>query len=143
MHVRADHTGTYRGFCAEFCGLQHTHMQFFVVADPPDVFRTWVANQAKPAPPDADPEGRATFERLTCAGCHAVRGTAARGTYGPDLTHLANRQTLAAGTVPNDRAHLSEWVQDAQAVKKGALMPTINLAPADLQAVLTYLGSLG
>jgi cytochrome c oxidase subunit 2 len=140
IHIQADHPGTYRGLCAEFCGLQHAHMDFLVIADPPDLFRTWVADQARDASPNTD--GEALFSRLTCAGCHTIRGTEAIGTYGPDLTHLASRTTLGAVTVPNDREHLAEWVQDAQSLKRGSLMPTIDLGPAQLQAVLAYLESL-
>ncbi|HZQ27057.1 MAG TPA: cytochrome c oxidase subunit II [Acidimicrobiales bacterium] len=140
IHIRADHPGTYRGLCAEFCGLQHAHMDFLVIADPPGLFRTWVADQAGDAPTDV--AGEALFSRLTCAGCHTVRGTPADGTFGPDLTHLASRTTLGAVTVPNDREHLAEWVQHAQSLKRGSLMPDVDLSPDQLQAVLAYLEAL-
>jgi cytochrome c oxidase subunit 2 len=145
MSLEADRPGTYRGQCAEFCGLEHARMAFYVVADPPDVFQSWVANQAQPEALPVGSQarlGQRIFLNQTCVGCHTIRGTAANGDEGPDLTHFATRATLAAGTLPNTRGNLGGWVADPQGVKPGVKMPPSNLEPRELQAVLTYLEGL-
>ncbi len=138
----ADQPGVYRGQCAEFCGLQHAHMAMKVFADPPARFRAWLANMAAPTPPPASAE-QTTGERVLmsngCASCHTLRGTAARGDVGPDLTHLATRTTLAADTIPNDRPHLREWIHDPQGIKPGNRMPGFDLSDPDFRALLDYL----
>src|SRR5205085_9525961 len=101
--LRADRAGTFRGQCAEFCGIAHAHMGILVVSQPKDEFEAWLAQQRQPAAPPRDAlaaRGAELFARGPCALCHAVRGTPAGGRAGPDLTHLASRQTLAAGTLP-------------------------------------------
>jgi cytochrome c oxidase subunit II len=141
----ADKPGVYRGQCAEFCGLQHAHMAFAVFADPPAKFTAWLANMAKPAPAPRTTDlkrGQQVFETSQCASCHTIRGTAAAGTVGPDLTHLASRTTLAAYTIPNAKDRLGDWVLNPQHVKPGAKMPGFNLSGPDLQALLDYLESL-
>lgn len=143
--LRADHAGTYRGACAEYCGLQHAHMAFVVVADPPARYRAWAAAQRADAPPPpaagAVHEGEAVFA-TTCGSCHAVRGTDALGRLGPDLTHLASRMTIAAGLLDNTRANLIPWVRDAQAMKPGVLMPVMDLKQRDIDHVVAYLQTL-
>jgi len=137
--------GRYRGQCAQFCGLQHAHMIFYVVADPPAVFQAWLASQAAPASPPVTPEaaaGQQVFLTSTCSGCHTIRGTTAAGVVGPDLTHVASRETLAAGTIANTPADLAEWITDPQHVKPGAEMPPTGLSPAQAQALVAYLESL-
>lgn len=144
--VQADRPGRYRGQCAEFCGIQHAHMAFFVIAQPRAAFDAWLRNEAAPAvePASADAaRGLTVFLDSACAGCHTVRGTSANGTLGPDLTHLASRETLAADTLPNTRGNLERWVADPQSVKPGAAMPPIELSPEELQALLDYLEGLG
>jgi cytochrome c oxidase subunit II len=141
----ADKPGRYRGQCAEFCGLQHTHMGVVVVADPPDVFRRWLNDAARPARRPAAPEerlGREVFLSEACASCHTIRGTAARGRVGPDLTHLATRRTLAGLTIPNTRSYLRAWIRDPQHVKPGNKMPGLNLSGAQRGALVDYLESL-
>ncbi|GAC1364230.1 MAG: cytochrome c oxidase subunit II [Actinomycetota bacterium] len=143
--LRTDTPGRYRGQCAQFCGLQHANMAFYVVADPPADFQSWLANQAAPAQPPGTAltqAGLAVFTTQTCAGCHAVRGTAAAGVVGPDLTHLASRQSIAAGTLQATGQQLASWIADPQAVKPGAEMPPTQLSPADLAALVAYLQSL-
>jgi cytochrome c oxidase subunit 2 len=81
------------------------------------------------------------FDRI-CASCHSVRGTLATGTTGPDLTHVASRAFLAAGTIPNQPRFLAEWIVNAERIKPGSGMPPIDLEPADLRAVVAYLESL-
>ena len=144
IELRADAPGIYRGQCAEFCGLQHANMAFLVYADRPDAFRRWLARQAKPriAPTGAAAQRGEQVFLSTCAGCHTIRGTAADGTLGPDLTHLASRSTLAAVTIPNSTGRLAEWVFDPQHVKPGNKMPALRLSGPDFQALLAYLGGL-
>jgi cytochrome c oxidase subunit II len=141
----ADSPGVYRGQCAEFCGLQHSHMSFYVIADPPEVFRTWLANMSADAPaPTGAPEqaGQTQFMSDQCASCHTIRGTPAQGGIGPDLTHLASRTTIAALTLPNDATHLQEWIRDPQHFKPGNKMPGLNLSEAQIASIATYLRSL-
>jgi cytochrome c oxidase subunit 2 len=143
--IQADSAGVYRGECAEYCGLQHARMQFRVVALPPAEFAAWVEEQRKPGTPAADPVSRAgqsVFMSSGCGSCHTIRGTLARGITGPDLTHIASRRTLAAGTLPNTRGHLAGWIANPQAIKPGNLMPRIPLRPEELQALLAYLATL-
>lgn len=145
LHLRADRAGTYRGQCAEFCGLEHAMMALQVHAVPPDQYEAWAAGQRQPArmPDDAlARRGHDVFAGANCAKCHTVQGTAAQGHLGPDLTHLAARRTIAAGMFPNDRSHLARWVGDPQALKPGVNMPAANLPSADVQALLAYLETL-
>jgi cytochrome c oxidase subunit II len=140
IELYADAVGRYRGQCDEFCGLQHAHMAFYVVADPPNVFRRWLASQSKPA--IASGAGRSVFMSASCANCHTIRGTQASGDVGPDLTHLQSRTTIGALTVSNTRADLGEWITDSQHVKPGNQMPDMRLHGARLNALLTYLEAL-
>jgi cytochrome c oxidase subunit 2 len=143
--IQADSAGLYRGECAEYCGLQHTRMQFRVIAHQASEFARWLEEHRRPAAPASDSAtkaGQAVFQSSGCAFCHTVRGTPARGTAGPDLTHIATRKTLAAGTLPNSRGHLAGWVGNPQAIKPGNKMPRIPLRPEELHALLAYLGTL-
>lgn len=134
--------GWYRGQCAEFCGSQHAHMAFDVMVDTPSRFDSWLETQAQNAKlqPDAA-EGGSIFER-SCGACHTVRGTAARGRAGPDLTHFASRASIAAGTLPMSRGALQGWIAQPQALKPGTSMPAIPLAPAEADAVAAYVAAL-
>lgn len=137
--------GTYRGQCAEFCGLQHGHMAFSIVAQPPADFRAWLHDQARPArEPRADlPRlGRHVVTTSTCATCHTVRGTRASGDVGPDLTHVGSRSKLGAETIPNDFGHMAGWVSNSQSIKPGNTMPPQPLTPRQLRAVVAYLQGL-
>jgi cytochrome c oxidase subunit 2 len=143
--MQADRAGTFRGQCAEFCGMQHAHMALTVVAQADDEFNRWLDGLRAPAPDpqdDQEKRGRDLFMTVRCAGCHTVRGTGANGLVGPDLTHLASRATLAAGTLPNDAAALRKWIADPQAVKPGNQMPANPLSAADSDALVAYLESL-
>jgi cytochrome c oxidase subunit II len=143
--VRADREGTFWGQCAEFCGHQHANMRFQVVAEPEERFRDWLAAQRRPAVVPTTPgqkRGHDVFMAGTCANCHAVVGTPAAGRVGPDLTHLASRLRIAAGTLDNTRGNLAGWVTDPHGVKPGVRMPPNPVAPADLHALLDYLESL-
>lgn len=143
--LEADRPGVYRGQCAEFCGTQHAFMAFLVVAQERAGFDAWLAAQAAPAaaPATAEAErGRQVFLETSCKNCHTIRGTAATGTSGPDLTHLASRRTLAAATLANTRGHLGGWIAAPQAAKPGALMPPTPMPAEDFRALLAYLESL-
>jgi cytochrome c oxidase subunit 2 len=145
LWLRADKAGVYRGQCAEYCGLQHAKMALVVVAEPADEFERWLAANRGPATPPATPQqqrGKEVFERGPCAMCHAIAGTAAGGRSAPDLTHIASRSTIGAGTLPNTRGHLAGWIADPQQVKPGNRMPPPGLNGADLQSVLAYLEGL-
>jgi cytochrome c oxidase subunit 2 len=142
--LEADKPGTYRGQCTEYCGLEHANMAFEVVADPPDKFAAWWENQLKGAATPAQAEaaqGQAAF-MLHCAVCHAIRGTSAGGTLGPDLSHLMTRQTIASGTLPNTPGYLSGWIADPQHMKPGNLMPVLDLSGPELASIETYLETL-
>jgi cytochrome c oxidase subunit 2 len=141
----ADRVGRYRGQCAEFCGLQHAHMALYVYAQPQAQFRAWLARESKPARKPSSALARAgerIFVDGPCSSCHAIRGTRARGYLGPDLTHLADRKSLAALTIPNTPVRLAEWVRYAQKVKPGNQMPNIRLSDAQLRALMAYLEGL-
>ena len=143
--VRADRAGMYRGQCAEFCGHQHAHMAFTVVVEPYEKFKAWYDSQLAPAAQPLTPtqsRGQQVFLSSPCVMCHTVRGTDAGARVGPELTHVASRETIAAGTLENTRGHLAGWVVDSQKIKPGNRMPPNNLEPADLQALLDYLQSL-
>ena len=136
-------TGWFRGQCAEFCGTQHAHMAFDVKVESPAAFSAWLAAQAAPAVADpAAARGAAVVTRGACAACHVVRGTPAAGRAGPDLTHLAGRRTIAAGTLAMARGNLQGWIANPQALKPGTSMPVVPLAPADLDAAARYLETL-
>jgi len=142
---RADRAGVYRGQCAEFCGYEHALMAFSVVADTPSQYAAWAARQRQAAAAPADNiamHGRDVFLNADCARCHTVRGTPANGTLGPDLTHLASRQTIAAGTFVNNAHNLSAWISNPPALKPGVMMPATRFAPGDLQALVVWLGTL-
>ena len=143
--LEADQPGTYRGQCAEYCGLQHAHMAMYVIAQSPAQFRTWLAHEAKPAQPQQgapSPGFQAFNAENACSGCHTVRGTNAHGDVGPDLTHVASRLTLAAGTIPNRPADLLEWIRDPQHVKPGARMPNLDLSDEQFRQIATYVEGL-
>lgn len=137
-----DRPGTYRGQCAEFCGLQHAHMALLVVAESEDDFQRWRRAQLADAKAPATPEqsaGRDVFVAKACAGCHTVRGTSAAGNLGPDLTHVGGRQYIAAGVLPTTRGSLAAWVADPQTIKPGNNMPLVPLEPRELNVLSAWL----
>lgn len=143
--IAADRAGTYRGQCAEYCGHQHAHMAFTVVAEPPEQFTAWLDNQRRPAPAPTTAEQRAgqqIFLTRTCVMCHQIRGTEAGGRTAPDLTHVATRQFIAAGTLPNTRDNLRRWITDPQGIKPGTRMPANPMSNEDMEILLSYLESL-
>ncbi len=143
MWIQPEAAGLYLGQCAEYCGLQHAHMLIRVYAQSPADFAKWVKQQQKPAVQDPSvAEGRAIFERNACINCHTIAGTVATGRFGPDLTHLMSRATIASGTVPNTPANLRNWIKDPDHFKPGALMPAMKLDNHDLNALTSYLLTL-
>lgn len=145
LSMTIDTPGTYRGQCAEYCGVQHANMAFDVVAESEDDFRAWLADQATDATaPDTGlaRQGRDVFEHQACAGCHTIRGTDATATVGPDLTHVGSRRTIAALTLHNDPDRLRGWIGNAQAIKPGSKMPQLDLSEDQLDAVVAYLDQL-
>jgi cytochrome c oxidase subunit II len=144
IELKADHPGTFRGQCAEFCGLQHAHMSMEVVAQTPADFRAWLAHEAAPSPPPATGAAAPGYSTFVgdCSSCHMIRGTPADGQVGPDLTHLAARSTIAAVTLQNGPQALAEWITDNQTVKPGNDMPDFPYSGRELTDLVTYLTSL-
>jgi cytochrome c oxidase subunit 2 len=138
--------GVYRGQCAEFCGAQHAHMAFVVVAEPVDSFAQWMASEEAPAAEPYDSATRRAQQLVVsgpCGICHTIRGTTASGTIGPDLTHIGSRLTLAAGELPNNVGTMEAWITNAQSLKPGVAMPSMRLFTGDqLRAVAAYLEGL-
>lgn len=135
--------GLYVGQCAQFCGVEHADMLLRVYVDTPEQFAAWVKNQQQPAVQDPKvAEGRRIFETQACMNCHTIRGTAATGRFGPDLTHLMSRDTIASGVVPNTPANLRQWIEEPDSIKPGALMPAMKLTDQQLDAVTAYLETL-
>ena len=137
--------GTYRGQCAEFCGLQHANMALDVQVDNPSAFEAWRAHQLAPAAVPKTPTtlaGMNDFTATACAMCHTIDGTDAGGVTGPNLTHLASRRMLAAGALPLNRRTLAAWIADPQAHKPGTNMPDPRLQPQEISDLVAYLGTL-
>ena len=145
VQFTAKNPGIYRGQCAEFCGIQHAHMAFTVTALAPDDYHRWRdhQNQSAPSPVDAlSIRGEQLFRGRGCGLCHTIRGTLAGGQLGPDLTHMASRETIAAGTLPRNTGNLAAWIADPQHIKPGNLMPKMSLRSDELIAIVHYLEHL-
>jgi cytochrome c oxidase subunit 2 len=142
---RADTAGIYRGQCAEFCGLQHAKMAMYIVAEPPAKFAAWMAAAATPHQPPTDSTllyGMRVFMSSGCAVCHSISGTQAQSTVGPGLSHFKSRMTIGAGTLANNRANLTRWIQDPHLEKPGVRMPAYPLTQTQLTALVSYLETL-
>ena len=143
MWIEPTQVGTYLGNCAEYCGTQHARMLLRVIVHEPDDFARWVAAQHQPAVAEAQVHaGRDVFFATSCVNCHTISGTTAQGKFGPDLTHLMSRDTLAAGTAPNTPDALRAWMRDPQTLKEGALMPNMQLSDTELDQIVAYLLTL-
>jgi cytochrome c oxidase subunit II len=143
MWIEPTKAGTYLGNCAEYCGTQHARMLIRVVVHPPDEFARWVNEQQQPAATETSaPEGRKAFFANSCVNCHTIRGTSAQGKFGPDLTHLMSRETLASGAAPNTTDNLRLWVRDPQKIKVGCLMPNMQLTDEEVDQIVAYLQTL-
>jgi cytochrome c oxidase subunit II len=141
--IQPEQTGLYLGQCAQYCGTQHAKMLLRVYADSPEQFNEWVQEQKKPAiNNDAVAEGRRIFETTACVNCHTISGTVANGQFGPDLTHLMSRDTIASGAASNTRENLRAWILNPDSLKPGSLMPAMQLDDKDLDALTAYLLTL-
>jgi cytochrome c oxidase subunit 2 len=146
LRVQSNEVGVSRGQCAEYCGGPHALMAFYVVTLQEEEYQAWLAREASTARPPANEEqkrGHALFLESGCGACHTIRGTEARGTIGPDLTHVGSRMSIAAATLPNDAQSFARWITDNQHIKPENLMPPFrHLKPGELEALSTYLASL-
>jgi len=135
--------GLYLGQCAQFCGVEHAKMLLRVYVDTPDQFNSWVQNQRQTGHQDPSvATGQRIFETQACMNCHAISGTAATGKFGPDLTHLMSRSTIASGIAVNNADNLRDWIKNPDHLKKGSLMPAMQLSDDQIDAVVAYLSSL-
>jgi cytochrome c oxidase subunit II len=145
LMLQVDQPGRWRGQCAEYCGEQHAHMSFYLVAESKADFARWLNAQAQSAASPATAQaahGQQVFVTHACIMCHTIRGTTAGSRVGPDLTHLASRSTIAAGLLPNTIGNLGGWIMNAQALKPGSRMPPNQMSGSDLQDLLAYLETL-
>jgi len=145
MWIDPPQAGLYLGQCAQYCGVQHAKMLLRVYAQSPEDFAAWVKQQQKPAEQNLSgtaAEGQAVFMHNACINCHTVAGTAATGRFGPDLTHLASRDTIASGPVENTPANLRKWIDNPDSMKPGVLMPSMHLNDHDLDVITAYLTTL-
>ncbi|HEY6806744.1 MAG TPA: cytochrome c oxidase subunit II [Pyrinomonadaceae bacterium] len=143
MWIEPTNPGTYLGNCAEYCGTQHARMLIRVIVQSPDEFERWVRDQQQAISiTTSAAEGRRSFFANSCVNCHSIRGTSAQGKFGPDLTHLMSRETLASGVVPNTTENLRLWVRDPQKIKLGCLMPNMQMSDREVDQILAYLQTL-
>ena len=145
FYFRPDKIGTYWGQCAEFCGYQHAKMRFIVIVESPEEFDAWMKSQQQASVTPADPiqqHGQQIFLTSVCTQCHTVQATNAAGRVGPNLTHVASRQYIAAGSLQNTRDHLRSWITDPQAIKPGIRMPMNTYSEEDLDALVSYIEGL-
>ncbi len=142
--LQADAEGIYRGQCTQYCGVQHAHMGFEVVAQNPAEFQKWQDAQRKSAAMvstiDINAGKKLFLDR--CSGCHTIRGTEAVGAHAPDLTHLKSRRLIAAGLLTNTSEHLVKWITHAQDIKPGARMPSMMLTATEISALSAFLSTL-
>ena len=143
MWIDPRRAGVFLGQCAQYCGTQHAKMLLRVVVESPEDFEAWIRAQQQPAIQDETAAaGRRVFETTACINCHAIEGTAATGRFGPDLTHLMSRRTIASGAAENTRDNLRRWLETPDHIKPGSLMPAMKLSDSDLDALLSYMESL-
>jgi cytochrome c oxidase subunit 2 len=143
MWIDPTEPGLYLGQCAQYCGTQHAKMLLRVYVESRDAFDRWIQEQRQPARTGATASfGEKIFETTSCINCHTVAGTVANGRFGPDLTHLMSRETLAAGVVPNTPENLRLWIQNPDAIKPGSRMPAMGLSERELDGVTAYLETL-
>jgi cytochrome c oxidase subunit II len=147
MWIDPQEPGLYLGQCAQYCGTQHAKMLLRVYAQSPEDFAAWIQQQQRPAEQNfsgnaAAAEGQTVFMHSACINCHTVAGTVATGRFGPDLTHLASRDTIASGPVQNTPENLRKWIADPNSMKPGVLMPSMHLNDHDLDVITAYLTTL-
>ena len=147
MWIDPQEPGLYLGQCAQYCGTQHAKMLLRVYAQSPEDFAAWIRQQQRPAEQNFSgnavaAEGQTVFMHSACINCHTVAGTVATGRFGPDLTHLASRDTIASGPVQNTAENLRKWIADPNSMKPGVLMPSMHLNDHDLDVITAYLTTL-
>jgi cytochrome c oxidase subunit II len=145
LWIAPEKAGLFKGQCAQFCGEEHALMLLRVYAETPENFQAWIHQQQQPAvapQSDAAVQGRKQFEAQACINCHAVAGTVANGRFGPDLTHLMSRDTLASGAMPNNAENLARWIDDPDTFKHGSLMPSMHLTKTQIDQITAYLVTL-
>src|SRR5712671_1284893 len=131
--IEPTETGLYLGQCAQYCGTQHAKMLLRVSVDSRAAFDRWIAEQSRPAQTDAAvSSGRQIFETTSCINCHTIAGTRANGRFGPDLTHVMSRDTIASGVIPNTPENLRRWIRNPDDIKPGSRMPAMNLNDQEL-----------
>jgi cytochrome c oxidase subunit 2 len=147
MWIDPQRPGLYLGQCAQYCGTQHAKMLLRVIAQTPEDFAAWIDQQKRMANTDlsgnpAAAEGRKVFMQSACINCHTIAGTVATGRFGPDLTHLESRETIASGPIENTPENLRNWIADPNLMKPGALMPSMHLNDHDLDVITAYIATL-
>jgi cytochrome c oxidase subunit 2 len=142
MWIDPHETGLFLGQCAQYCGTQHAKMLLRVYVQSRQAFDRWVHDQQQIPASDASSRGQRVFESTACVNCHTISGTPAKGRFGPDLTHLASRDTIASGTAPNTPEQLQLWIRNPDAIKPGSKMPAMGLSDGDVAAVTAYLETL-
>ncbi len=143
--IEADSVGEYAGTCSEYCGTEHAWMRIKVIAQTDDNFRKWIKREQADANQPTDTlgiRGENIFQQKTCGSCHAISGTEAHAHIGPDLSHLASRETLLSGIKTNTRENLKKWLEDPQKVKKGSNMPDFLMSDEEINALTDYLEQL-
>jgi cytochrome c oxidase subunit 2 len=143
MWIDPHETGIYLGQCAQYCGVQHAKMLLRVYVQTQAEFDRWVQEQSRTATmTDAVSRGRAVFDTNECLDCHKIKGIAGNGQFGPDLTHLMSRDTIASGVALNTPENLRRWVKDPSSIKPGATMPALQLSDGQLNDLIAYLETL-
>jgi cytochrome c oxidase subunit II len=142
MWIDPHETGLFLGQCAQYCGTQHAKMLLRVYVQSPEEFERWVHDQQQTSKGDAPSRGQHVFESTACVNCHTISGTSAKGRFGPDLTHLMSRQTIAAGAAPNTPEQLRLWIQKPDGIKPGSKMPAMGLSDGDVADIAAYLETL-
>jgi cytochrome c oxidase subunit II len=138
MSIEPHETGLFLGQCAQYCGTQHAKMLLRVYVDTREEFDLWV-HQQQQAAQNASGQGQRIFESTACVNCHTISGTPAKGKFGPDLTHLMSRETIAAGAAANTHEKLRLWIKNPEAIKPGSKMPAMGLTDGDVDAITAYL----
>jgi cytochrome c oxidase subunit 2 len=134
--------GVFLGQCAQYCGTQHAKMLLRIYVQPREEFERWVHEQQRTREPGISSAGQRVFESTACVNCHTISGTPAKGRFGPDLTHLISRDTIAAGAARNTPEMLRLWVKSPDAIKPGSKMPAMGLNDSDLDELTAYLETL-
>jgi len=151
MWVDPHETGLFLGQCSQYCGVQHALMLLRVYVQTRDEFDRWIKQQSQAAAPMSEiasamsqtaSRGQRIFETTACVNCHTVAGTVAKGRFGPDLTHLMSRDTIASGALANTADNLRRWIRNPAAIKPGCLMPAMELSDPNLDAVTAYMETL-